>query len=156
MIRKALNSDISDLNRLLLQVEAVHHNGRPDIFKSGGIKYEKAELEAILSDEKTPVFVYVSDDNKVVGYAFCVIKQEKDSPLLTDIKTLYIDDLCVDENIRGKGIGKALYEYVKGYAKEIDCYNITLNVWTLNDNAVRFYKALGLLPQKIGMEQILK
>nr|MCR4790816.1 GNAT family N-acetyltransferase [Treponemataceae bacterium] len=67
----------------------------------------------------------------------------------------YIDDLCVDENIRGQHIGKSLYDYVLQFAKEEGCYNLTLNVWTLNPNAMKFYEKCGLLPQKIGMEKIL-
>ena len=74
---------------------------------------------------------------------------------LTDIKTLYIDDLCVDETLRGKHIGKNLYEAVLIYAKEHDCYNVTLNVWACNTSAMRFYEACGLKPQKVGMEVIL-
>lgn len=155
MIRKAENSDIKALNKLLLQVEEVHHKGRPDIFRSGGIKYTDAELCGILECDETPVFVYENEKGEVTGYAFCIIKENKNSPLLTDIKTLYIDDLCVDECERGNGVGTALYEYVKKYAKEIGCYNLTLNVWSLNDSAMRFYRKLGLSEQKIGMEQIL-
>ena len=76
--------------------------------------------------------------------------------MLTDIKTLYIDDLCVNENYRGKHIGKSIYEYVSDYAKKNGFYNITLNVWVGNDNAIKFYESLGMKPQKIGMEKILK
>jgi ribosomal protein S18 acetylase RimI-like enzyme len=75
--------------------------------------------------------------------------------VLTDIKTLYIDDLCIDENVRGQHIGKSIYEFVKSFAKENGCYNLTLNVWACNEGAMRFYEAVGLKPQKIGMETIL-
>ena len=75
--------------------------------------------------------------------------------ILTDVQTLYIDDLCVDENVRGLGVGRALYAYVRDFAKEQGCYNLTLNVWACNENALRFYEACGLKPQKIGMETIL-
>ncbi|MCR5777790.1 MAG: GNAT family N-acetyltransferase, partial [Lachnospiraceae bacterium] len=97
----------------------------------------------------------VDENNYVEGYAFCVVQQHIGDNILTDIKTLYIDDLCVDENIRGKHIGSKLFNYVKEYAKNEGFYNLTLNVWALNDNAKRFYEAMGLVPQKIGMETIL-
>ena len=90
-----------------------------------------------------------------MGYAFCIIKQAVNDNILTDIKTLYIDDLCVDEKCRGMHIGKGLYEFVLDYAKGIGCYNVTLNVWALNDSAMKFYESCGLKPQKIGMEKIL-
>ena len=90
------------------------------------------------------------------GYCFCIYQQHENNSVLTDIKTLYIDDLCVDETLRGKHIGKELYESAVKLAKETGCYNLTLNVWSCNQSALKFYESLGLLPQKIGMELILK
>lgn len=154
-IRKAENRDIEGLNNLLYQVLNVHHNGRPDIFKSNAKKYTDEQLKEILKDNNRPIFVSVDENDNVLGYAFCILQQHIDNNVLTDIKTLYIDDLCVDENTRGKHIGKDLYEYVLKYAKEIGCYNVTLNVWSCNQGAIRFYEKQGLKPQKIGMEKIL-
>ena len=153
-IRYANEKDIPRLADLLCQVLDVHHKGRPDIFKAGARKYTDAELSAILADENTPVFV-AEDDTGVLGYAFCIFTQHKDHNVLTDVKTLYIDDLCVDEAARGKGVGRLLYEHVLAYAKEAGCYNVTLNVWACNESAMRFYEHLGLVPQKTYMETIL-
>lgn len=153
-IRKALPIDLDRIEDLLLQVCLVHHNGRPDLFKAGK-KYDKDEVLAIITNEKTPVFVALDESGVVQGYAFCVFKQELNSGALTDIKTLYIDDLCVEETKRGSHIGKALYEYVLEFAKAEGCYNVTLNVWSCNPNAMAFYEKCGLVPQKIGMEKIL-
>lgn len=153
-IRKAQNKDIKELDQLLYQVQSIHHQGRPDIFKIGQKKYTDQQLLEIINNEKTPVFVATIND-KVVGYAFCIFQQHISNNILTDIKTLYIDDLCVDENTRGQHIGKSLYNHVLNYAKESGCYNVTLNVWTLNQDAMKFYEKCGLKPQKIGMEQIL-
>ena len=133
----------------------VHHKGRPDLFKFGAKKYSDEELIQILEDEKKPVFVAVDENDYVLGYAFCIFQQHKDNAILTDIKTLYIDDLCVDERKRGRHIGKTLYNAVLAFAKEHDCYNVTLNVWSLNENAVKFYQSCGMVPQKVGMETLL-
>lgn len=153
-IVRADKRHINGINNLLRQVLEVHHKGRPDLFKGGVKKYTDEELQKILSDDERPIFAAVEGDN-VLGYAFCVfIRHEKDN-ILTDIKTLYIDDLCVDENIRGKGTGKALYEYVLNFARAEGCYNVTLNVWSCNPGAMAFYEKMGLAPQKIGMEKIL-
>ena len=154
-VRRAKEVDIPDILRLLVQVNMVHHNGRPDLFRGPATKYSGEELRAILADEKTPVFCCVDGADHLLGYAFCQVKQILGSPLMTDIKTLYIDDLCVDEAVRGQGVGRTLYEYVLGYARSIGCYNLTLNVWTCNPSALRFYEKCGLTPQKIGMETIL-
>ncbi|MCR5778530.1 MAG: GNAT family N-acetyltransferase [Lachnospiraceae bacterium] len=155
MIRRANVGDIEGLNRLLKQVLNVHHAGRPDIFKGDAVKYRNDELVEIINDDKRPIFVSVDENNYVEGYAFCVVQQHIGDNILTDIKTLYIDDLCVDENIRGKHIGSKLFNYVKEYAKNEGFYNLTLNVWALNENAQKFYESMGLVPQKIGMETIL-
>lgn len=155
MIRKAEYKDIDALLSLLSQVLAIHHNGRPDIFKDGGTKYTREELAEILQDEIRPVFVAADKDDRVMGYCFCIFKEKKDSNVLCDVKTLYIDDLCVDEDLRGQHVGSALYRHVCNFAKECGCYNVTLNVWALNESAAKFYEHLGMKPQKICMEEIL-
>ncbi len=154
LIRRATNNDIPKINDLLCQVLTVHHEGRPDIFKSNTKKYTDKELSDIIADDSRPIFV-ADVDGEVMGYAFCVFQQHVDNNILTDIKTLYIDDLCVDETKRGLHIGTALYDFCLQFAKNQSCYNLTLNVWTCNKNALRFYERLGLVPQKICMEKIL-
>ena len=153
MIRKASKADIKRIIELLHQVNMVHHVIRPDLFKPYTTKYNEQELEVMLGDESKPIFVY--DDNDVLGYAFCQISEVRNHPLLMDAKTLYIDDICVDEASRGKHVGKALYEYVRDYAQAIGCHNITLNVWTGNDPALCFYQNMGMQVQKTTMEVIL-
>lgn len=153
MIRKAEKKDIPGLINLLYQVDAVHNGIRPDLFKGNTAKYNEQELEEILKDKSKPIFVY--DNGKISGHAFCQIIEVKNHRLLQDAKTLYIDDICVDEQSRGRHIGKALYEYVRDYAKSIGCHNITLNVWEGNDSAYNFYKRMGMHIQKTGMETIL-
>lgn len=154
-IRRAEERDIDGINSLLRQVLEVHHEGRPDLFKTGAKKYSDAELVKILGDDDTPVFVAADESGNILGYAFCVMICHTGDNILTDIKTLYIDDLCVDENVRGQHIGQSLYEYVLDFARNSGCYNVTLNVWYCNENARKFYEKCGLVPQKIGMEKIL-
>lgn len=155
-IRRAQEKDMKDLDRLLFQVNMVHHKGRPDLFKAGQRKYTDDQLREIIQDDRRPVFVAENEEGNVVGYAFCIFQQRLNDNILTDIKSLYIDDLCVDEACRGQHVGSALYEYVKDFAREQGCYNLTLNVWALNEGARRFYEKCGLRPQKIGMETILR
>ena len=154
-IRRAKDSDLKEINELLAQVDLVHHIIRPDLFNIGN-KYTDEQVLEIIKDEKTPVFVAVDENDKTMGYAFCMFKQHLTEEFLTDIKTLYIDDLCGDEHLRGQHVGSALYDYVCNFAKENGCYNITLNVWEGNDSAKRFYESVGMKPQKTGMEMILQ
>ncbi len=53
-IRRAKEQDMDGINKLLLQVCLVHHNGRPDLFKYGAKKYTDEELRAIIRDDKRP------------------------------------------------------------------------------------------------------
>ena len=155
-IRRAETRDIEQLHKLLRQVLEVHHAGRPDLFKTGVTKYTNDELCTILANERTPVFgAFADDDVTLLGYALCIFQQHEHSNILTDITTLYIDDLCVDESARGQHIGTALYQHVLDVARSAGCYNVTLNVWSCNPGAQAFYERLGLTPYKIGMEQIL-
>ena len=117
-IRRAEISDMSGINKLLNQVLMVHHNGRPDLFKANVKKYTDEELTDIIEDDTKPIFVAIDENEEVLGYAFCVFQQHINNNILTDIKTLYIDDLCVDEDKRGMHIGKALYDYVVEFAKK--------------------------------------
>ncbi len=153
-IRRAGLEDIEGIKRLLVQVNNVHADGRPDLFKHDKRKYTDQELKALLADDTRPVFAAV-DGTSLLGYAFCVVTDHTPDNNLTDIKTLYIDDLCVDETARGKHIGTSLYGHVKKWAKENGFYNITLNVWSCNKSAEAFYKTLGLVPQKTTLESIL-
>ena len=153
-IRFAKKEDLPGINSLLYQVLEVHHKGRPDLFYGGVKKYTDEEILGIISDEKTPVFV-AAEDGRVLGYAFCVFTEVRGSHILKDIKTLYLDDLCVDEACRGKHVGKALYEHVLTFARESGCYNLTLNVWSCNESAMGFYEKMGLVPQKTMLEKIL-
>ncbi|MBQ8955001.1 MAG: GNAT family N-acetyltransferase [Clostridia bacterium] len=155
VIRRAKETDIPDILRLLVQVNMVHHNGRPDLFKGPATKYNENQLRGILADDRTPVFACVDEKDALLGYAFCIVKETSGDNILTDIKTLYIDDLCVDEAVRGRHVGRSLYDYAVDYARHIGCYNLTLNVWSCNPAAMRFYEKCGLVPQKIGMEKIL-
>ncbi len=154
VISRATKQDTDGILKLLSQVLEVHHNGRPDIFKTGATKYTRDELSEIICDDEKPVFVAKSG-TRMLGYAFCIIKATENDNILKDVKTLYIDDLCVDENERSTGIGRALYDHVKAYARELGCYNLTLNVWECNQGAKRFYEAMGLIPRNTLMETIL-
>lgn len=152
-IRRAVKSDRAQIETLLYQVHKVHSDKRPDLFKDGQKKYTLEELEELIEDDGRPIYV-AEENGNILGYAFCVYKSQGNHSLQS-IKTLYIDDLCVSEKIRGRGIGSKLYEYVLDVARENGCYNVTLNVWECNEPAKKFYQKCGLQIQKYGMEKIL-
>lgn len=151
-IRRAESRDIPGVIRLLGQVLELHAKLRPDIFIPGTTKYTTQELEEIFSNDSTPVFTAINDAGEVVGYAFCVMRRQPFSTNMRDFTTLYIDDLCVDEGCRGQQVGTSLFEYVKQYAREQGCYDVTLNVWEGNDSARRFYEKMGMFVKETQME----
>jgi acetyltransferases len=153
-IRRAIISDIPGLNELLHQVHKVHADKRPDLFKEGKKKYNEEELKKIINNNREPVFVAVDEEKNLLGHVFCIFKENKKESL-ADIVTLFVDDLCVSEKARGKGIGAKLYEYVVNFALKNGCYNVTLDVWSCNEQAIKFYEKCGMKVQKVIMEKIL-
>ena len=146
-VRRAQEKDMERIDALLMQVERIHHEGRPDLFRVGRKKYTDEELRELIHDDSRPILVAADEKDAVMGYAFCIFQQYQNHNIMTDIKTLYIDDLCVDETIRGRHIGRTLYDSVLEFARQNGCYNVTLNVWSCNESAMKFYEACGLKPQ---------
>ena len=155
-VRKAESRDIPKLSELLSEVLELHAKIRPDIFISGSTKYTAAELADILANDQTPVFVAVDENDTVRGYVFCQIKRQPFSTNMKDFKTLFIDDLCIDESCRGAHIGTKLFDFALGYAKEEGCYDLTLNVWEGNDGARAFYEKMGMFVKETQMEILVK
>lgn len=153
-IRFAEAKDVPAILNLLRQVGKVHHEGRPDLFRSTAQKYSASQILAMLENTDEPILV-AEEKDAVLGYCFCVVKDFALDSVMADYKTLYIDDLCIDEKCRGQNVGKSLYEAACKYARQRKCYNVTLNVWCCNEGAMKFYEKMGLKPQKIGMETIL-
>ena len=140
---------------LLTQVLEIHADARPDIFIHGTTKYTREELLDILKDDSCPIYVAVDERDEVMGYAFCVYKEQPHSTNMVPFRSIYIDDLCVDRKYRGQHIGEQLFEYVKDLARREGCYEVTLNVWEGNDSAIAFYRKMGLKTMKTVMEYVL-
>ncbi len=154
IVRRAHEQDIPKILDLLVQVLNIHAQGRPDLFIPDTTKYTVDELKDMIKDDNAPIFV-ADEDGEVLGYAFTVMQRRLHNNNMTDIRTLFIDDLCVDEHARGKNVGRQIFEYVKEYAKTMNVYHITLNVWSFNDPAIAFYEKAGMKPMETVMELIL-
>lgn len=154
-IRRAAEKDIDRINELLGQVLEIHADIRPDIFIPGTTKYTNAELEEMMKDDDKPIYVAVDDEDYVMGYAFCQIRKQPFSNNMIQFDTMFIDDLCVDEEIRGRHVGEALFVFVKEEAKRRNCYDVTLNVWEGNNSARHFYDKMGLKVKESQLEIIL-
>lgn len=155
LVRKAVKEDIPAILRLLSQVLEVHAAIRPDLFVSGTVKYNADELAVIIDDEKTPVFVAQGDNGDILGHAFVVMSVNTSQNMPIGMKSMYIDDICVDENARRMNVGTALYQHCIAYAKQAGCHDVSLNVWEGNKSADKFYRSMGLKPRKTTLEYIL-
>ncbi len=149
IIRKAEEKDTDDVLRLLSQVLELHAAIRPDIFIPGTTKYSREELAVIFADENRPVYVAADGEDRVLGYAFCVLREPPRHVNMVPFRTLYIDDLCVDEAVRGAHVGAALFEHVKKEALRLGCYEVTLNVWGGTKALWPFTKKWACVPSRI-------
>ena len=154
-IRKAETKDAPKIAEMLIGIGALHHNGRPDIYKDNLQKYDERDIIEILKDENMPVYVAADEKDNVAAYAFCQIKEVSDSKALVGRKFMYIDDFCVDEKYRKMHIGQALMQAVTEEAKKIGIPSIELNVWEFNESAIKFYEKCGFTTQKREMEIVL-
>ncbi len=154
-IRNAKNEDAQGVLHLLKQVLELHAILRPDIFISGTTKYTKEELFGIFADKNRRTYVAVDEEENVLGYALCEIKEPPHANNMVPFSSLYIDDLCVDGAARGRHIGQELFSHVKKEAKTLGCYEVILNVWEGNDGARTFYDKMGMKPKETQMELIL-
>ena len=155
IIRKAEEKDIPRILKLLEQVLQIHADIRPDIFIPGTTKYTADELTELLKNAEKPIYVAADEDDVCMGYAFCQLQEQPFSNNMVPFKTLFIDDLCVDQEARGRHIGESLFEYVKNEAKQLGCYEVTLHVWTGNTSAEKFYEKMGMQTKERQMEYIL-
>ncbi len=151
----ACKKDADRIIALLQEVLELHAKIRPDVFVSGTTKYTREELEGMFGDDERPIYVAVDDDDEVVGYAFCQIRKQPFSNNMVPFESMFIDDLCVDASCRGKHVGEALFNHVKEEARRLGCYEVTLNVWSGNDGAERFYEKMGMKTKERQMEYIL-
>ena len=154
-IRKAEEKDIPILINLLKEVLTVHAEIRPDIFSST-TKYNETDIKEILKNDKKPIYVAVNDIDKVLGYLFLELKDNKEASNQKFRTTLYIDDICVSKEHRREGIGEALFNFAKELAISLKCDDITLNVWSGNDAALKFYTKHGFKERNATLELNLK
>ncbi len=153
LVRRAEERDIPRMEELLDDICRLHCEGRPDIFRPGR-KYRSEELIKLFSDPDR--LVLVADSGGVVlGYAICIIKKYETHPVFQNFTELYVDDLCVDAECRGQGVGHSLFNEIKNYATRIGAHDIDLNVWSFNKSAIKFYESIGMKPKSMKMELII-
>ncbi|VUC67722.1 GNAT family N-acetyltransferase [Streptococcus pseudoporcinus] len=153
MIPLVERKDLSAIEALLREISQVHHEVRPDLFKAESLKFSLEDLVELLGNPDKPIFVY-EKDGKVRGHLFLEFKI-CDKNGRYPKKSLYIDDLCVAQESRHRGIGQKLLQFAESYGRSQGAYHLTLNVWYANQGAYQFYDNAGFRPQQIQIEKML-
>ena len=152
-IRELKLSDFDAVNTLFMQMQDLHVEHRPDLYR----KIEKPtstkawDYEASLGDGNK-IMLGAMLDGKIVGFCIAEIRQSE-GRALTPRTSVHIKNLAVDENYRRKGVGKALYCEAVRLGKMRGAETVELKVFHFNENAVAFYKSLGMTSQSYTMEK---
>ena len=152
-VRFAEEKDVARISELLVQIGGIHHKARPDIFNPATPKFSADDLKEIFQSPAKFVFVAVDENDVVQGHLFCQTRESDGKGVIAKNKTMWIEDLCVDENARSNGIGTMLFDAVEKFAKEQQCGSITLNVWEFNESAKVFYEKNGMSIQRFTLEK---
>ncbi len=150
-VRIADKNEKKEIVNILMQVSKLHSDNRPDIFKEKKICDIMKEIEEIFDDPEKTIIVAESD-NKICGVEICKTRLIKDHINLQDACVFSIDEICVDENYRKKGIGAALIEEAKRLSKKNKCKRLELNCWEFNESAMEFYINKGFKIQRRFLE----
>lgn len=148
MLELARDADWDTVNRLSVQIHDLHAIWRPDIYFHCDEPYPK---EKFLKDIENRMLYVAKIQGLTVGYVLLSI-QCKDGPGTVEKKLLRLDSICVDEALRGKGIGKAIVADVRALAKAFGCRELLLGVHPENDVAVAFYQKCGFRIRTINMD----
>ena len=120
-IRTAVIDDCERIRPLQKEIADLHHNGRPDLFKTEARYFTKEAFAERLSDSKHTIYIAETDNGEVVGYAFAWIVSYRNHSTYIDFDCFYIDDICVLKSHQRNGIGKRLFECCKQKAQEKKC-----------------------------------
>lgn len=151
IIRNAVSDDCERIRPLQKEIAQLHHCGRPDLFRTEPRYFTQADFDARLADPQHTVLI-AEDGNKMVGYVFAWVQKIRNHPTYHDFDVFYIDDICVEKAHHRKGIGRMLFEVCKEKANKLKCQRIELGVYAFNENAIAFYKSMGMTERMIRME----
>jgi ribosomal protein S18 acetylase RimI-like enzyme len=150
-IREAANTDYNGICELVTEVYKLHLKNRPDVYLDIDNPFPKDYFDELLDSSNTKIFVMKDDNNDLSAYSIIQIMTTQ-NPILIHKKFLYIDDFCVKSTFKRKGIGKILFNHIVDFAKAENAESIHLNVWEFNEDAIKFYEALGMKTRNRRME----
>ena len=149
VIEKAAKKDFKDIHTIFQEVHDHHLNGTINKFKETD-PFTKEEFDKILKDKET-ILLVAKEKNIIIGFILATIVKKEGRHTIFK-KTLHINTIGTKKANQNKGVGTSLINEIKIIAKKHKCDNIDLSVWSLNENAMSFYKHNGFKSQKIIME----
>ena len=150
MVRNAKIEDYEEVEKIMQQVQGLHVDWRPDIYKPVTPVLSKEEFEELQKEEA----IVVEERKDKVCAVLVFVERIYQSPTHVKRKVLFVDTMAVEEKYRGKGIGTGMFEYLKKVAKERQCDGIELQVNARNTAAKKMYEKCGFTEKSINMELI--
>ena len=141
--RRAASLDAFILSRLTMDVQRLHAEHHPDIFKMPEREeFAVTFFEKMLSDPTVTIFI-VEDHGKEVGCIVCKLIDRPENPFTFPARTLLIDQISVRPEAQGRGAGRALMEQAELLARELNAARIHLDSWEFNLGAHAFFERMG-------------
>ena len=153
-LRMAQETDLEQVNVLRKQVNDIHVVGKPEVFKPGFCDELRDYIYEIFADPMKAIVV-AELDGQICGFAVLNHIIRPENPFMYVRDYLDIDEFCVDEAIRRRGVAAAMIEFIKNYAKEQGFSRLELNMWEFNRDALAFYEAAGFRTYRRYMEMPL-
>jgi ribosomal protein S18 acetylase RimI-like enzyme len=142
-IRTATAEDYDELCGLVDQVDRLHREHVPEVFrKPDGPVRERAYLDGLLADESAAIFLAVVD-GRAAGALVALLRDAAPIPILVPRRVAVVDNLVVDESLRGMGVGRALMVQAEAWAVQHGASALELSVHEFNRHAIDFYESLG-------------
>lgn len=142
-IRRAVEADYEQLCRLWDEVDLLHRQCLPDIYRQpDGPVREWEYFAGLLADENVGIFL-AELASELVGFIHVLVAQAREIPLLVPRRFAVIDNLVVTEHARRQGIGSLLMEQAEGWARECGLTTIELSVYEFNQEAIGLYEKTG-------------
>lgn len=148
IVRLPRLQDYERVSQIMDQVQQLHVEWRPDVYKPASPLITMDMFEAILKDGNW----YVAEADGVVVGILELMKRHVESPAQVTKDVLFISTMAIDEKYRGKGIGHLFFEKVKQLKQEKGYDTIELQVNAKNRLAYEMYRKYGFTEKSINME----
>lgn len=153
IMRNAKFSDFNDVNNLMLELHNLHVKNRNDVFKATDSPMKEEYFKDLLNNKDVKLFVIENLENsEILGYSNLKLMNTPNIDIVVKSKYIYIDDFCIKQAYKRKGIGKKLFNFILEYAKQQGVESVQLNVWSFNEDAIEFYNFMGMKERNVRME----